>query len=50
MIQIKSPFGTVVLLLIGIGFLTATTVRMKNLLEFISKAKITDGVVIAMPS
>jgi hypothetical protein len=46
MIQIKSPFGTVVLLLIGIGFIAATTVRMKNTLEFISKAKTADGVVI----
>jgi hypothetical protein len=46
MIQTKTIFITVFLLLVGVGFFVATTVRVINTFEFISRAKIADGVVI----
>jgi amino acid transporter len=46
MIQTKTIFITAFLLLVGIGFFVATTVRVINTLEFISRAKTADGIVI----
>jgi hypothetical protein len=46
MVRKKNIVVTVFLLVIGIGFLTATTVKVINTLMFIARAKTADGVVI----
>jgi hypothetical protein len=49
-IPAKAVFNAVPLFIFGIGFITAGLTWTKYTREFIGKAKITDGVVIAMPS
>jgi hypothetical protein len=46
MIRIKNVISAAIVLLIGIGFLAATTVRVMNTHDFIDRAKTADGTVI----